>query len=105
MEGVQAEPASHGRTRSGVTLVAAGVVAAAVLYLPFVGMAWTAYAASGWSLSGIGWALVPLLAGGLVAFLAHRRRRAWTAVAGAALIAVGLTSIALLLLGWVGALT
>jgi hypothetical protein len=63
-------------------------------------MAWTAYGPGGWSLSGIVWALAPALAGVVVAAIVRRHGQAWPAVVGLALLTAGLSSFALLVLGW-----
>lgn len=97
---LMADAASRDRSWSGIALLVAGVVAVTVLYLPFVGMAWTAYGPGGWNLSATAWVLAPALAGFLVATMARRRRQTWPAVVGLALLTVGLTSFALLILGW-----
>ena len=97
---MKADMVSRDRPWSGIALLVAGVVAVTVLYLPYLGMAWTAYGPSGWNLAATAWVLAPALAGFLVAALARRRRQTWPAVIGLALLTVGLTSIALLILGW-----
>ena len=95
---------SRGRSWSGTALLVIGVVAVAILYVPFLGMAWTAYGPGGWSIAGTAWVLAPALAGVLVAAVARRRRQAWPVVVGLAFLTAGLCALALLVFGWVAIL-